>query len=367
MQTVSRVLIGTEAIGNPWLLSLELCRALEEEGVEVVLMTMGRKLSEEQRRAVRKFASVTLEEHPFRVEWMNEPWDDVAQAGEILLSVERRDTPDVVHLHGIALAALPFRAPVVISADTELLAWWEATKPGPFPESFERYRERARRGLRAAAAVVSTTHAGLADLSRLLGPCSNPKVIPVGADSRLFTPDTKENFIFSASRAWDGARNLELLRRASEQLRWPLYVARDDTRPPGPPAKLERADEGGRLNLLGSLSRAGLAERLGRAAVYALPGSVDPSGLSVLEAALSGCALVLGETAALREVWADAALFVAQGDHDDLVATLNRLADNLELTHCLGARARERSTSFDGDTYGRSYLTLYDALVRARP
>ncbi|MEB3829625.1 glycosyltransferase [Phormidium sp. CCY1219] len=46
-----------------------------------------------------------------------------------------------------------------------------------------------------------------------------------------------------------------------------------------------------------------------RAAIYAFPARYEPFGLSVLEAALSGCALVLGDIPRLREMWGDAAVF----------------------------------------------------------
>jgi glycogen(starch) synthase len=353
--------MGTEAVGNPWFLSLDLCRALEEHGIEVVLVVMGRKLSEEQRRAARQIASVTLEEHPLRVEWMDDPWDDVAKAAEVLLALERRDTPDIVHLHGYAHAALPFQAPVVISAHTDLLGWWEATRRDATPRAFDVYRERARLGLRAAAAVVSATRAEFSELTRRVGPCSNPKVIPIGCDTRLFAPDTKEELILSASRSWDGVRNLELLQTACDRLRWPVYAAADDTRPPATTPRPEAPDSG--VRSLGYLSRSGLAEWLGRAAVYALPGSIDPSGLSVMEAALAGCAMVLGETEPLREVWTDAALFVANDDPVDLTAALNRLSEEPELRHSLGERAHERARGFGMSSSARAYLALYEELL----
>ena len=57
-----------------------------------------------------------------------------------------------------------------------------------------------------------------------------------------------------------------------------------------------------------------------RAAIYALPARYEPFGLSVLEAASQGCALVLGDIASLRENWDDAAVFVPPDDGEDLGA-----------------------------------------------
>ena len=65
--------------------------------------------------------------------------------------------------------------------------------------------------------------------------------------------------------------------------------------------------------MLGRLSAGELADWYARAAIYALPARYEPFGLSALEAALSGCALVLGDIPSLREIWGDAALFVPPG------------------------------------------------------
>ena len=66
--------------------------------------------------------------------------------------------------------------------------------------------------------------------------------------------------------------------------------------------------------MLGPLAADELADWYGRAAIYALPARYEPFGLSALEAALSGCALVLSDIPSLREIWEDAAFFVSPND-----------------------------------------------------
>ena len=65
---------------------------------------------------------------------------------------------------------------------------------------------------------------------------------------------------------------------------------------------------------------------IARAAIYALPAHYEPFGLSILEAAMSGCALVLGDIPSLREIWGDAAVFV-HPDNRDAVARCLAAAD----------------------------------------
>ena len=53
-----------------------------------------------------------------------------------------------------------------------------------------------------------------------------------------------------------------------------------------------------------------MRHRLGEAAIFAAPAHYEPFGLGILEAAASGCALVLGDIASLRENWDGAAVFL---------------------------------------------------------
>jgi glycosyltransferase involved in cell wall biosynthesis len=118
------------------------------------------------------------------------------------------------------------------------------------------------------------------------------------------------------------------------------------------------------LQPLGTLSRRELATWHGRAAIYALPARYEPFGLSVLEAALCGCALVLGDIDSMRELWDGAALFARPGDTAGLRATLARLIEDRQERERLAERARERALGLDLTRTGRAYLTLYEGLLQ---
>lgn len=361
---VSRVLMSTEVVGNLWPLALDMGRALEDRGVEVVLVTVGRKLTNDQRREAWAISSLTLYEQPLRAEWMDTPWDDVRRVGERLLSLEQAYSPDVVHLHGYAHGALPFDAPVVLSCHNSIALWWQLAHGTPPPDEFQTYLERARLGLRQAQAVVAASSAMLHMLARLSGPITRPYVIPSGCDPRLFMPGTKEDLVLSATRSWDGSRNLLLVDQAAANVKWPWHAAADDTRPPEAGNRVERTTEN--VHLLGSLSRAELADWLSRASIYACPGSFDPTGLSVLEAALSGCALVLGDTEILREFWEGCAIFVDSRDPDELAHAVSSLAEDPEQRRALAHAARERALPFTVDASTDAHLALYQDLIDHR-
>src|SRR5688500_5982965 len=108
-----RVLMTADTVGGVWTYALELIRALEPHGYQVLLATMGRAVSAEQSSELRELTNVELAESTYKLEWMDDPWRDVEAAGKWLLSLERDFQPDLIHLNGYAHGSLPWNAPVL--------------------------------------------------------------------------------------------------------------------------------------------------------------------------------------------------------------------------------------------------------------
>jgi glycogen synthase len=102
---------------------------------------------------------------------------------------------------------------------------------------------------------------------------------------------------------------------------------------------------------------------LRRAAIYALPARYEPFGLSILEAAQRGCALVLGDIESLRENWTGAAVFVPPDDVDELGRTIRRLIAEPETRRALGSTARRRARRFSAQKMCQATLRLYEEVV----
>ena len=81
--------------------------------------------------------------------------------------------------------------------------------------------------------------------------------------------------------------------------------------------------------------------------------------LSALEAALSGCALVLGDIPSLRETWGDAAFFVSPDDANGLSGAINYLIADQKLRETLASRARARALQFSPQRMAKEYLGAY--------
>jgi glycogen(starch) synthase len=351
--TPRRVLMTADAVGGVWTYAVELARQFDRAGIELILATMGTRPSETHRRDLQGLRRVSVVESDFQLEWMDDPWADVQQAGEWLLDLERQTQPDIVHLNGYVHGALPWRAPPVVVAHSCKRTWWEAVRGGAPPQERDEYWQRVAAGLAAADTVVAPTSAMLTALRRHYGELPNATVIWNGRTADRFSPATKRPVVFAAGRAWDEAKNIALLDRVTPMLSWPVFVAGDTTDPSGHTVSLDNA------KTLGPIAGPALAMLMAHAAIYALPARYEPFGLSVLEAALSGCALVLGDIGSLRELWDGVAMFVDPDDEAGFADTLRWLIDHAPAREALAERGRMRALGRTPESMTAGYLATY--------
>jgi glycosyltransferase involved in cell wall biosynthesis len=324
-------------VGGVWTYARDLAEALD---ADVTIATMGPPPPTFE-RGERVLVST------YSLEWEDDPWEDVDRAGAWLLELEEELRPDVVHLNGYTHGALPWRAPVVVAAHSDVVSWWWAVHGCPPPARYGRYRSAVEAGLRAADAVVAPTHAVLDDLRRHYRLCRQRVVVPNGSS---FEPchAEKEPFVAGLGRFRDEAKNLAALERARAASPWPVVTAGDGT-------------------AIGRLGREEVRALLARAAVFASPVRYEPFGLGILEAARSGCALVLGDLPSLREVWGDAAVFAEPDDDKALATALRLLARDAELRRELAERARRRAARYTVEAMAAGYAAVYEHVLAAVP
>lgn len=346
----------TDTVGGVWTYTMELCGALGRAGAEVVLATMGDWPNAEQQAEAAGRPGVELHPSDYRLEWMDDAWRDVGAAGRWLLELERQAQPDVIHLNDYAHGDLPWRHPVVIVGHSCVLSWWRAVKGIDAPPEWDEYARRVRAGLTAADAVIAPTQAMLAALERHHGTMGRRGVILNGRAPNGFHRQGKRPIVLSAGRLWDEATNVAALARVADRLTWPVYVAGEAHHPGGAIAPLAG------VHALGRLGPKAMTRWYARATIYALPARYEPFGLTPLEAALSGCALVLGDIPSLREIWGDAALYAPPDDAEALADAIERLIASPPLREAMADAAWRRARQCSPQRMARGYLSLYREL-----
>ncbi len=349
----TRVLMTADCVGGVWNYSLDLAEALAQYGVRIALATMGPLPSQSQRSEAARISNLELFESNYKLEWMDSPWAEVDAATIWLTDLARNIRPDIVHLNGYSHAALDWNAPVVVVAHSCVRSWWAAVKSEPAPERFAEYTRRISKALRSASLLVAPTRAMLGAIEQNYDLSTPRKVIPNGRFRSVHFPGKKMDLILTAGRLWDEAKGLQFLERLAPELKWPIYAAGESRHPSGSRESFHH------IHALGHLDHRRLAEQMSVASIYAAPALYEPFGLTVLEAALSGCALVLSDIPSFRENWSDAALLVSTNDRTEWCAALNKLSNDRQLRQTLGRRALDRAAALQPEKIGTRYFNAY--------
>lgn len=350
-----RILMTTAGRRREWEHSLDLAAALGRCGIEVALAVLGPAPSRQQLDRAHLHSNIQVYQGSFSGRWSDDAWDDVERAGDWLVRLERSLEPDLVHLHAYPLGAFPFRAPhLLVGHDCPVCRSRALRGEAPrFP--WRRYMESAAEAFRSSRLVVVPTATALEELSALFGLLPDTRLIPAGRNARGLLPGAKEELVLSAGCYAEGDPGLGTVERIAGEIAWPVVILADGTQTP---VASDRP-----VRIVDRPSPDSIASWYGRASVYAQPCRYTASGLGPLEAALAGCALVLGDVPALRETWEGAALFVQPGDPLDLRRALELLVSEPKGLRGLAQRARSRALLFSPERRAGAFLEAYADVV----
>jgi glycosyltransferase involved in cell wall biosynthesis len=287
---------------------------------------------------------------------------ELIRAGEELARIATLERADILQTNSAALlAGGAFDRARVAVQHSCVATWWAAVKGAPLPEEFEWRRDLVARGLARANAVVAPTIAFAEATERAYG-LARP-VLPVhnGRSSREIAPLLQGDFVFTAGRLWDEGKNVATLDRAAARIGAPVQAAGPVEGPNGANISLDH------LVQLGECDEARMSEFLAARPIYASAALYEPFGLSVLEAAQAGCALVLSDIPTHRELWDGAALFADARDDVAFAGAIGGLLDDRSLRQHLGEAAREHARQYTPDAMARGMAAIYTRVTAPQP
>jgi len=405
-----RVALVADAVGGVWDVTLALAGGLvAQAGAAVLIICVGPPPDAAREAAARAIRGLELAILGGRLEWM--------EGGRDWIEILRRETArcaaawraDIVQinagsagtglagiLHEGPLANASHRPALVLSVHGDLATWWLWVKdggrlPGTLPDHLRWQQDLAWHALRQADAVVCPSAFLAGELTRRYCLEARPQVIPNGVaplspdDAPLETctahppvqipnemaplsPDDAEHrrdphLAVVVGRAWDEAKNLALVAHALQLSRsgWRVQLAGDLVEPGRGPAALPQAPT---LRYLGFLDKPSLARLFHRASLYIAPSSYEPFGLTPVEAALAGCAVVANDIPAFREVWGYAAAYFRRNDPHALAALLDRLHDDPARVARLARAAHQRAAErYTVERMVQQFLRLYKGVA----
>ena len=363
-----RILMTTDTVGGVWTYTRELVLGLLEarEDVQILLVTLGGDASAEQTEWLRATAGRYRKRFAFEttnlpLEWQRENAKAYVYAEPLLRRLAKQFVPDVFHGNQFCFGAVPVPCPKVIVAHSDVLGWARAVRgPGGLEPSawLENYRSLVTAGLAGAASVVAPTAWMLNDLRVSYGTVPQGSVIANGRTVESPRMAKKLQAV-TAGRVWDAAKGMAVLEDCMSPM--PMLIA-------GETVSDDASYDARRLRrrvLLGRLTEARLIDLFAESAVYLATSVYEPFGLSAVEAAQCGCAVVARDLHSQREVWGDDAVYFS--DAGSLCAALERLATKGDRLQEMQSRAAVRARGqYSRGRMTAEYLRLYDELVGGR-
>jgi glycogen synthase len=352
--TPLKILMTADTVGGVWTYCMEICKALQPYNVHFSVVTTGAKLTIDQWEQVHALPNVKVYETDYLLEWMENPWRDIDESGDYLLQLEQEIQPDIVHLNCYAYGSLEWKAPVIMVAHSDVYSWWRSVRNDDPPAEWNEYFFRVKKGLDNADMLIAPSTAMLLSIHNIYAPSTDCKVIYNARNPGLFYKKPKLQTVMSMGRIWDEAKNVKLLVEASYNINYDIKIA-GETQFEQNSIEVEHDN----IHYLGRLTNRQIADELASAAIYVLPAKYEPFGLSALEAALSGCALVLGDIPSLREIWQEHAVYVNTGDAGALAETINRLMRSKKTLHQFATNAHSHAQQFAPQILAHQYMEVY--------
>ncbi len=356
-----KILMTADTVGGVWTYCMELCKALQYASAQIFLVTSGARMKKAQREEVAALSHVTVYETDYKLEWMENPWADIETSGQYLLELEAALQPDVIHLNSYTYGSLPWKAPVVMVAHSDVFSWWQAVKKEQPPAEWRTYFNCVKEGINSSDRLIAPSQTMLNYIQNIYAPEVEQQVIFNARSRELFAPGDKQQFIFCMGRLWDEAKNIQLLIKAAPHIQYLIKIAGDHQF-----ENNQQAVQAGKIQYLGTLNSRQVAAQLASAAIYTLPARYEPFGLSILEAALSGCALVLGNIDSLKELWENKAVYVDTHEPLALADLLNYLMKNKAIRMQYARKAYVHAQKFSTQHMAQQYLQVYQQLIQLK-
>jgi glycogen synthase len=360
------ILITADTVGGVWIYTQELVTGLLARGHRITLVSFGDLPNPTEQYQLDRQENLQYFPTTYRLEWMQDSAQDVAESCSFVSNVIEEVKPDVLHFNQYCYGAVDSEVPKVVVAHSDVVSWWNAvhgTNP-PLCEWSEWYQSTVNMGLARADVVIAPSQWMMDALIHHYDVPACRRVIYNGRSASLFDSTRPKNGnALSVGRIWDPGKQAALL--FSCKTSTPLHIV-GPIKAPGLDASALSIAHRSNIKLCGPQEGKDLRLLYAESGTYIATSQYEPFGLAPVEAALSRCALVTNDLPVFRELWEDAAFFFAKNDADALADVIQQLSDCPELREEYAARAYRRALDrFDAERMVAEYEGLYQQLVCA--
>lgn len=349
-----------DAVGGVWQYAIELSTVLANRGDRITIAVFGPELSEDQCREAEAIEGVKIVETGQPLDWLCSSPAEVERAARELATLARSRKADLIHCNMPALAgSADFATPLVAVAHGCIATWWNVAKSGPLSPRYAWHRDLMARGLKAADAIVAPSASFAGSLVRTYRLESPPVVVHNSRSGFAPGDQSPVDAVLTIGRLWDEVKSARLLDKVAGKLALPFRAVGPMRGPHG-----EQAAPFSHLETFGQVRPDRLAQLLAKRPIFVSAARFEPFGLAVLEAASTGCALVLSDIETFRELWDGAALFVAPDDADGFAAAIAALHADPALRLRMGNASQRQAARLTPEKQAEGMDAVYRGLLK---
>lgn len=357
MKPVRRVFMSADAVGGVWTYALDMARGLSSHNVQLSLIILGPKPSRSQQLEAAAIPSLDLIISNAPLDWTARCSSELDDVASELRERAQACSADVAHLNAPAHSGeTRWPIPLLVATHSCVATWWRSQHSTPLPADLKWRRDRTEQGLGLADATVVPSRSFGAMLQNEYKALQSVTTIYNGRTPIVEREDNR-NLILTAGRLWDPAKNANLINTVALRTGLSIHAAGPTGGVTGEQALLPG------LQLMGTLATPDLQRVYRSTKLFVSVPFYEPFGLSTLEAAQHGCALVLSDIPTLRELWNDAAVFVDPHDEAELSAALMQLNCDEDLVQIYAARAKQKSHRYTRNDMVLETLSAYSSAV----
>lgn len=359
------VLMTADTVGGVWTYTRELVTGLIRRGHRVTLVSFGKLPCTGQIAWMQGLSGLDFRPTPFALEWMQDSAEDIRVSTKYLEELVHEVKPDLLHFNQYAYGTMKTSLPKVVVAHSDVVSWWVAVKgeEPPLNDWVKWYRDTVKAGLAGADEVVAPSRWMMENVKRYYLPRRHAHVVNNGRDPSLFSAHSdKHNQVVSVGRVWDEAKQVSLLVDHPQPV--PVFIVGSQDHPEKTLSSFTAQNVRDGVSFCGQQSEEQIREVFARSSIYAGCSRYEPFGLALVEAAMSGCALIANDIPSFRELWGESAYFFRANDGNSLAEGIHALSNNPVLLHEYAQRAHDYAIAhFSADRMIDSYEQLYGSLT----
>lgn len=356
-----RLLMTTDVKSEVWDYSLVLSRALLKYiNAEITLVSFGGTPTDIQK--------AELEDLDIKIKFTDFP----AETGEdaensdlktFLEAIVKDFSPHIIHLNHI-IPDVCLNIPCVLNCHSNLLNINKAdcliNRFNPVPKRLENFEQNINKNLNSADAIITQ--------SRFIAECLVKKyefkkgirVIYNGIEGKPYFGMPESPTLIACGDLSDRSRNIGMLINIAYKLpdNIKIKIIGDVLQYRKLPKNVE---------FLRNLSASELRHVYKNSSIYLALSNSEIDGLSAIQAAYSGCAILANDMPVFKELWGDCAYIFEKNNINSLMRCINNLVENKNILEATSRNCQAKALSvFNSRRMAYEYINLYKDVLRKR-